>query len=767
MIRKTTKVDLKDSTLFMGPLSRTAFRMSDTDEDRQFRQALQEGQTKGKAASPERWGYTPKPGMLYVAVRAISSRVNANFDGWPKDELEKGWRSFIGRPVFVEHQNWDHTKTRGVILDAKLHKDRLASGQDDWWVELLTEVDVNTYPKLGTAIVQGDIDSVSMGCDVEYTVCSACGNKARDVFEFCAHIPALKGQTISVKTADGREDARLVYESCHGINFFEISYVFDPADESAFVSDFYKADASLANISSGNTSTTASAEWSRSSIDLSRLKAASKTAEPQVRMRMPSEVDTLREEIVCSICGTEYDDTEEVCPECGHQEPPEGYQDPDTEPRGEQAERLQEVMNEFGETDGEPQPLDEDGTPHSELESETPQGDPNDGTSEGEGDSRPDADEIEEEFGVSLPNQNIDFYVTRDKDVDEKGRRRRRRRKRQPDASQASKNAWHEGLVAGLTGKSPAKAEPQYLRGHREGLRQFLRNGDEDMQTNTATSDRTKRIERARAIARAKARRAARSKAASNTQTEKPDQAREHARAKARAAAKKKAATRKAPTKEAATEPDYSELREKLRAQARQRFASRIEQIRQADSNEQERNKPATEDVEAKGAGSVEQERNAPDTEDVESDNFNDSSEQSAADRPSDVNDSGQGNSAVTNDDSAAFASKGDKGDLIQIFTYVEDLEQRGILNRSDRYANIARFEQMGGEKFAGYKAAMEDAKQHIEAAKTSKPAPRPRKASRNDEERPVARVPQLGRHSVEATAGGDGDHMDDSLAFL
>lgn len=751
MIRKTTKVSLRDSTLYMGPLRKTAFRMSDTDEDRQFRQALQEGSTKGKAASPERWGYTPKPGMLYVAVRAISSRVNANFDGWPKEELEKSWKTFIGRPVFVEHQNWDHTKTRGVIKDAKFHKDRLASGQDDWWVELLTEVDVVTYPKLGTGIIKEDIDSVSMGCDVEYTVCSACGNKARDVFEFCSHIPALKGQTIAVRTADGQEDPRLVYESCHGINFFEISYVFDPADESAFVSDYYRVDESLASISSNNTSNSAAMGSQNLQIDMSGLRVANrKTADPSVQMRMPGEVDTLREEIVCSVCGTEYDDTEEICPECGHQEPPDQYKDPDTTPRGEEAERLREVIDEFGETDGEPVPLENDGTPDTEFESETPQGPEDSGEAEDEGSGRPNADEIEEEFGVSLPDQNIDFYVKKDK-KDEKGRPRRRRRKRKPDASQAAKNAWHQGLIAGIQGNRPTSREPDYLMGHREGLRSILRNGDEDMQTNTATSDRNRRLERARAVARAKARRAARSKA--TQQEEAPTKV---------AKTEEKVASKEAPQ-------DYTELREKLRAQARQRFAKRIASIREAESNEQLRNEPATEDVESKGAGSMEQERNEPDTEDVESDNFNESGEQNAADRPSDINDSDQPDSAVTTEDSNSMepAKASNRGDLIKIFTYVEDLEARGILDRNDRYANIARFEQMGTEKFAGYKQAMEDAKQHIAAAKQA-PAPRKRQASNNgNDERPVARVPDLGRRTVEAAAGTDGDHMDDSLAFL
>ena len=42
------------------------------------------------------------------------------------------------------------------------------------------------------------LNAASMGADVEYTICSVCGNKARDILQYCGHIPQLKGRQIDV-----------------------------------------------------------------------------------------------------------------------------------------------------------------------------------------------------------------------------------------------------------------------------------------------------------------------------------------------------------------------------------------------------------------------------------------------------------------------------------------------------------------------------------------------------------------------------------------
>jgi hypothetical protein len=189
-------------------------------------------------------------GYLYVRARAISSRVNKNNDGWPSDELLKAYSSFVGRPVFVDHNNQDPKRTRGVIVDSQVHVDEdpektaaldpyYASAPDNHkpptWVEILIEVDGETYPKLADAIRTGDIDAVSMGANIDNSVCSVCANEASVPSEYCQHISGGKGATFEITADNGEKVQKKAYEDCYGVNFFEISFVFDPADPTADV----------------------------------------------------------------------------------------------------------------------------------------------------------------------------------------------------------------------------------------------------------------------------------------------------------------------------------------------------------------------------------------------------------------------------------------------------------------------------------------------------------------------------------------------------
>jgi hypothetical protein len=188
-----------------------------------------------KAAHRVSFEYTPRPGYLYVRSRAISSRCNDNFDEFPAEEIAKAYATFKGKPVFVNHHNDDHRRMRGVIIDAALHQDRNPDGTPDTWAEVLMEVDAKTFPKLAKAILAGEVDRTSMGCDVQLSVCSACGNKATNPAEYCQHIPAMKGQRIFRATASGQREGHLVREICYGLGFFENSLlVEEPADPTAY-----------------------------------------------------------------------------------------------------------------------------------------------------------------------------------------------------------------------------------------------------------------------------------------------------------------------------------------------------------------------------------------------------------------------------------------------------------------------------------------------------------------------------------------------------
>lgn len=191
-----------------------------------------------KAAHRVNFEYTPRPGFLYVRSRAISSRTNDNHDTFPAEEIEKSYKTFLGKPAFVNHHNANHKRARGVIIAAALHRDKSPDGSMDTWVELLHEIDAVRFPKLAKAIIEGRVNRTSMGVDCEYSTCSACGNKATNPAEYCQHMPGKKGMKIRQRGADGKIREQRIHEICAGLTFFENSFlVEDPADPTAYVLD--------------------------------------------------------------------------------------------------------------------------------------------------------------------------------------------------------------------------------------------------------------------------------------------------------------------------------------------------------------------------------------------------------------------------------------------------------------------------------------------------------------------------------------------------
>lgn len=291
--------------------------------------------------------YRTEDGYLYARIRAISSRVNKNHDGWPSIELaggqdvfdahrtsaaqdgftieakrgaKYGFSTFLGKPIFVDHNNTDPSRARGAIVDAKLHiEDQKTSSLDPYytsehcdpehkpgtWVELLLEVDAKAYPKFAKAILDGandastGIDGFSMGCNVERSVCNICKNSATAPEEFCSHIRQ-KGRNFQFRDpVTGKQRSAKSYENCYGVGFFEISGVFDPADETALTRGV-----------------------------IASLHKEADNPVPQSELTMaPDHVDTLRQETECPICGEALDDGS--CDLCGYIEPPEGMNNPD------------------------------------------------------------------------------------------------------------------------------------------------------------------------------------------------------------------------------------------------------------------------------------------------------------------------------------------------------------------------------------------------------------------------------------------------------
>ena len=178
------------------------------------------------------------PEFKYYRVIALHGDVpNDNGDLWwwgdPKNPEEPEllrfdksankhvFETFNGRGNFKNHENDDVTKAVGIILDA-------APNYEGKFIEALIAVDSKKDPDLVRGIEAGYIDSVSMGCLCGHSICTVCGHKATNEYDYCDHLKYMKGQTISYNG-----ELVKVAEDNRQVNFIELSWVTVPADQHA------------------------------------------------------------------------------------------------------------------------------------------------------------------------------------------------------------------------------------------------------------------------------------------------------------------------------------------------------------------------------------------------------------------------------------------------------------------------------------------------------------------------------------------------------
>jgi hypothetical protein len=88
------------------------------------------------------------------------------------------------------------------------------------------------HGSLISAVQGGQLQTLSMGCQVAFTVCTKCGNVAEDEAQLCPHIRFMKGNTF----IDGLGRQRKIAELCGhitaepgSVRFIEASWVANPA----------------------------------------------------------------------------------------------------------------------------------------------------------------------------------------------------------------------------------------------------------------------------------------------------------------------------------------------------------------------------------------------------------------------------------------------------------------------------------------------------------------------------------------------------------
>lgn len=143
--------------------------------------------------------------------------ANDNADAFSHTELQNSYKTFIGKSVFVDHNNDNVEQARGIILDA-IYNTR------GHFVELLLAIDKKAYPELARGIEMGYITGTSMGTRVQSSICSICLHESHTEEDFCDHVKHYKGSTFN---------GLPVWEWNIGAAFIEDSLVSTPADASA------------------------------------------------------------------------------------------------------------------------------------------------------------------------------------------------------------------------------------------------------------------------------------------------------------------------------------------------------------------------------------------------------------------------------------------------------------------------------------------------------------------------------------------------------
>jgi hypothetical protein len=196
------------------------------------------------------------PDHLFVKVFAIKKdEVNDNGDYFSENELKKAAKTFIGVPVFVNHQNDDVEKARGKVVHAWWDEDRGG-------IYTINMVDKVAYPRLARGIEAGYVTGSSMGCSVKYSCCSVCHTRAANAKEYCSHIKERKKKNFTGeheceyhKSANAGDEpcpvcgcekgkkklnkyaSQQIFEHNYGVKFIEDSFVVNPACHDCLVSD--------------------------------------------------------------------------------------------------------------------------------------------------------------------------------------------------------------------------------------------------------------------------------------------------------------------------------------------------------------------------------------------------------------------------------------------------------------------------------------------------------------------------------------------------
>ena len=162
----------------------------------------------------------------YRVSKATDKYINNNLDSWSRGVIKRSYQTFIGSHNFVEHVQVEEL-SKGKIIDAVLR-----DIGESLYVDILVATD-RKHKDLVGQILSGQMNSMSMGCSVDFTICTKCGHVAADETEMCSHVKYEKGNTFFDEQGYKHRVAELcgheeVGETA-GVTFIEASWVATPA----------------------------------------------------------------------------------------------------------------------------------------------------------------------------------------------------------------------------------------------------------------------------------------------------------------------------------------------------------------------------------------------------------------------------------------------------------------------------------------------------------------------------------------------------------
>lgn len=155
--------------------------------------------------------------------------INKNGDAWETGLLLGCYKTFVGAYNYLEHVQVPAMK-KGWIIDAVPRLSKNEDGSKFAIVDILVATD-RTHKTLIHALENKELNTLSMGCEAKFTVCSKCAYISSSDNDTCEHIPNKKLSSYVYNDGSTRYIAELCgHKSApDSVTFIEASWVYDPA----------------------------------------------------------------------------------------------------------------------------------------------------------------------------------------------------------------------------------------------------------------------------------------------------------------------------------------------------------------------------------------------------------------------------------------------------------------------------------------------------------------------------------------------------------